>query len=140
MNVLNFEDDIKKKRSDSPNEKYSKQRILTRLKTYIPPHNKFSNILRTKTNEQKSEDNSERHSGGLGKNYVLKQENKKIKVLTPSAVRRGNPLLDYFNNAEKTPEKRHSNSNLFNITKNVEYNELTLIVPEYCCGLASVPK
>ena len=115
MNVLNFEDDIKKKRSDSPNEKYSKQRILTRLKTYIPPHNELSNILRTKTNEQKSEDNSERHSGGLGKNYVLKQENKKIKVLTPSAVSRGHPLLDYFNNAEKTPEKRQSNSNLFNM-------------------------
>ena len=114
-NVLNFEDDFKKKRSDSPNEKYSKQRILTRLKTYIPPHNDLSNILRTKSNEQKSEESSERHSVGLGKNYVLKQENKKIKVLTPSAVPRGNPLLDYFNNAEKTPEKRQSNSNLFNM-------------------------
>ena len=32
------------------------------------------------------------------------------------------------------------NSNLFNFTLNVEYNELTLIVPEYCFGFASVPK
>ena len=32
------------------------------------------------------------------------------------------------------------NSNLFNLTLKVEYKELILIVLDYCCGFASVPK
>jgi hypothetical protein len=81
--------------------------MLTRLKTYAPSPGGID-MLRRNITEQKSDNNSERQSLGKGKNYVLKNESKKIKVMTPSALPSGHPLLNYFKNSDSTLQERKS--------------------------------
>ena len=98
LKLINFEDEPAKKRNRSPSQKYSRRRIMTKLKTVIPTNKlelSCSSIL------------SQEKSPKLGKrNYILKADIPSIKFHTPSNNPNENPFLAYYKSQNMSPKEK----------------------------------
>ena len=100
MKLINFEEEPSKKRKRSPSQKYSKRRIMKKLKTVIP-----TNKLELSCSSILSIDNLK--SPKLEKkNYILKADIPSIKFHTSSTTPNENPLLNYYKNQNVSPVQR----------------------------------
>lgn len=98
LKLINFEDEPSKKRKRSPSQKYSKRRIMKKLKTVVP-----TNKLELSSPSISLSNDNSRSPRLEKKNYILKADIPSIKFHTPSTNLNENPLLNYYKKQNISP-------------------------------------